>query len=60
MINETTANGFDNLLQDVCLKTDIEGMDDSVLKIALKHYLRGDGISHQNHKDRCICFIGGL
>ena len=66
MINETTTNGFDILLKDVCLKTNIEGMDDSVLKIALKHYLISDSIEahhkdkHTDQKSTCTCLIGGL
>lgn len=65
MVNETTANGFENLLRDVCLKTNVEGMNDSVLKIALQHYLRSEW-SQASHKDRhtdhsdCLCVIGGL
>lgn len=65
MVNEITANGFDNLLNDVCLRTNLDEMDDSVLKIALQHYCVSD-MSQSSHRDRhsdhsdCTCLIGGI
>lgn len=65
MVNEIIVNEFDNLLNDVCLRTNIEGMEDCVLKIALQHYVQSD-CNQANHRDRhtdhsdCTCLIGGI
>lgn len=65
MGKEITVDGFDDLLKDVSLKTKIDGMNDSVLKVALQHYLRnnwgqaGHRDKHTDHSE-CTCVLGGL
>lgn len=65
MLNETNLDELNNILHTMCLRNNLDEMENSVLKISLQHYVSSES-NQTNHRDRhtdhsdCTCLIGGI